>query len=83
MIVVLHQPDTIDDEQQGNCNDSSDGDDGDDDDDNYDKTTMTTMIMTMTMIKMVTQLTSAPATVDHNQLLAPAVKISFWKHKDY
>ena len=33
MIVVLHQPDTIDDEQQGNCNDSSDGDDGDDDDD--------------------------------------------------
>ena len=92
MIVVLHRPDTIDDEQQGNCNDSSDGNDGDDDDDidddddNDDKTKMTTMTMmtmTMTMIKMVTQLRRAPATVDHNQLLAPAVKISFWKHKDY
>ena len=44
-------------------------------------TTMTTMTMTMTMIKMVTQLTNAPATVDHNQLLAPAVKISFWNTK--
>ena len=80
MIVVLHRPDTIDDKHQRNCNDSSNGDDGDDDDDIDDKTTMT---MTMTTIKMVTQLTNAPATVDHNQLLAPAVKISFWKHKIY